>query len=339
MHLASFFYILPLFDTIKKVKNMLDVLIIGGGPAGLYASHLASNSGLSYTLVEASFELGGKLRLFEDKPVYDYPGKDDYIGKDILNQLMHQMHQEKYQKYIKLSTTITSIETIEDGFISTTQDNASILSKYVLITNGGGMFIPRPLGIKDEERFENLHYHIKDASLFKHKKLVMFGGGDTATDWAHYFMKQGSHVTLVHRRDDFRGDESLIQDIKSHTDVYTPYKLLNVTSNDHMISKVSIMHLKTKEVMDIDCDHVFAFYGTIPVKTSPLNDHLELHNQKLIVTTSMETSIKGIYACGNGITYPGKQSMIITAFGEVATAMGSIIYQLYPDKIPSYKRL
>ena len=182
MHLASFFYILSLFDTIKKVKNMLDLLIIGGGPAGLYASHLASNSGLSYSLVEASFELGGKLRLFEDKPVYDYPGKDDYIGKDILNQLIHQMHQEKYQKYIKLSTSITSIETTDDGFISTTQDNASILSKYVLITNGGGMFIPRPLGIKDEERFENLHYHIKDASLFKHKKLIMFGGGDTATD-------------------------------------------------------------------------------------------------------------------------------------------------------------
>ena len=126
------------------------------------------------------------------------------------------MHQEKYLKYIKLSTTITSIETTDDGFISTTQDNASILSKYVLITNGGGMFIPRPLGIKDEERFENLHYHIKDASLFKHKKLIMFGGGDTATDWAHYFMKQGSNVTIVHRRDDFRGDESLIKEIKEN---------------------------------------------------------------------------------------------------------------------------
>ncbi len=96
------------------------------------------------------------------------------LGKDILNQLMHQMHQEKYQKNIKLSTTITSIEKIDYGFISTTQTNETIISKYVLITNGGGMFIPRPLGIKDEESFENLHYHIKDASLFKHKKMVMF---------------------------------------------------------------------------------------------------------------------------------------------------------------------
>ncbi len=152
-------------------------------------------------------------------------------------------------------------------------------------------------------------------------------------------MKQGSNVTLIHRRDDFRGDESLIKDIKEHANVYTPYKLYDVTSNDHLISKVSIMHLKTKEVLDIDCDVVFAFYGTIPVKTSPFNDNLELSNQKLMVSTHMETSVKGIYACGNGITYPGKQSMIITALGEVATAMGSIIYQLYPDKIPSYKRL
>ena len=318
---------------------MLDLLIIGGGPAGLYASHLASNSGLSYTLVEASFELGGKLRLFEDKPVYDYPGKDDYLGKDILNQLLTQMQQDKYLKHIKLSTTITRIEKKEDGFMSTTQDNEIITSKYVLITNGGGMFIPRPLGIQDEERYQNLYYHVKDASLFKHKKMVMFGGGDTATDWAHYFMNQGSDVTLVHRRDDFRGDESLIQDIKENANVYTPYKITDFSSSDHTITSVSVMHLKTKEVISIDCDVVFAFYGTIPIKTSPLNEHLDLINQKMMVNTSMETSIEGIYACGNGITYPGKQSMIITALGEVATAMGSIIYALYPNKIPSYKRL
>ena len=318
---------------------MLDLLIIGGGPAGLYATHLASNSGLSYTLVEASFELGGKLRLFEDKPVYDYPGKDDYLGKDILNQLLTQMQQDKYSKYMKLSTTITKIEKTEDGFISTTQNNDIITSKFVLITNGGGMFIPRPLGIQDEESYQNLYYHVKDASLFKHKKMVIFGGGDTATDWAHYFMKQGSDVTLIHRRDDFRGDESLIQDIKENANVYTPYKISDFSSSDHKITSVSVMHLKTKEVINIDCDVVFAFYGTIPVKTSPLNDALELLNQKLMVNTQMETSVKGIYACGNGITYPGKQSMIVTALGEVATAMGSIIYQLYPDKIPSYKRL
>ena len=152
---------------------MLDLLIIGGGPAGLYATHLASNSGLSYTLVEASFELGGKLRLFEDKPVYDYPGKDDYLGKDILHQLLTQMQQDKYSKHMKLSTTITKIEKTEDGFISTTQDNDIITSKYVLITNGGGMFIPRPLGIQDEERYHNLYYHVKDASLFKYKKMVI----------------------------------------------------------------------------------------------------------------------------------------------------------------------
>lgn len=318
---------------------MLDLLIIGGGPAGLYASHLASNSGLSYTLVEASFELGGKLRLFEDKPVYDYPGKDDYLGKDILNQLLTQMQQDKYLKHMKLSTTITKIEKTEDGFISTTQDNEIITSKYVLITNGGGMFIPRPLGIQDEESYHNLYYHVKDASLFKHKKLVIFGGGDTATDWAHYFMKQGSNVTLVHRRDDFRGDESLIEDIKENANVYTPYKISDVSSSDQKITSVSVMHLKSKEVIQIDCDVVFAFYGTIPIKTSPLNEQLEGMNQKIIVSTSMETSIEGIYACGNGITYPGKQSMIITALGEVATAMGSIIYALYPNKIPSYKRL
>ena len=93
---------------------MLDLLIIGGGPAGLYASHLASNSGLSFTLVEASFELGGKLRLYEDKPVYDYPGFNDTLGKTILNQMLSQMAEPQFNNHIKLMTSIEKIEKTED---------------------------------------------------------------------------------------------------------------------------------------------------------------------------------------------------------------------------------
>lgn len=318
---------------------MLDLLIIGGGPAGIYASHLASNSGLSYTLVEASFELGGKLRLYEDKPVYDYPGFDDTLGKTILNQMIKQMDAPQYNTNIKLMTAIERIEKIEDGFKSYTNHHEEITSKFILITHGGGMFIPRPLNIQDEAALNNLYYHVKDASLYEGKKLVMFGGGDTATDWAHYFIHHGAEVHLIHRRDDFRGDESLLKDIKLNAHVYTPYKFLDAKIKDHTIQSVTITHLKTKEDIEITCDDVFVFFGTIPIKTHPLNSDLALDNNRLMVSTSMETSLQGIFACGNGVTYQGKQSMIITALGEVATAMGSIIYQLYPDKIPSYKRL
>ena len=318
---------------------MLDLLIIGGGPAGLYASHLASNSGLSFTLVEASFELGGKLRLYEDKPVYDYPGFQDTLGKTILNQMLTQMEDPKYQQHITFMTSIESIEKTEEGFISITNHQEKIASKFVLITHGGGMFVPRQLNMKDENHVKNLHYHIKDASLYEGKKLVMFGGGDTATDWAHYYINRGAEVHLVHRRDDFRGDDALLEDIHAMAHVYTPYKFKDATLFDQHVTSVTISHLKTKEDITINCDHVFVFFGTIPVKTHPLHDALELENNRFIVNTSMETSLQGIFACGNGITYPGKQSMIITALGEVATAMGSIVYQLYPDKIPSYKRL
>ena len=318
---------------------MLDLLIVGGGPAGIYASHLASNSGLSYTLVEASFELGGKLRLYEDKPVYDYPGFNDTLGKTILNQMLTQMAESKYNSHVKLMTTIARIEKTEDGFISYTNHQETIASKFIIITHGGGMFVPRPLNIQNEATLNNLYYHVKDASLYEGKKLVMFGGGDTATDWAHYFINHGAEVHLIHRRDDFRGDESLLSEIKVKANVYTPYKFSDASITDHTVKSVTITHLKTKEDIEITCDHVFVFFGTIPIKTHPLNNDLALDNSRLIVSTSMETSLQGIFACGNGVTYPGKQSMIITALGEVATAMGSIIYQLYPDKIPSYKRL
>jgi ferredoxin/flavodoxin---NADP+ reductase len=318
---------------------MLDLLIIGGGPAGLYASHLASNSGLSFTLVEASFELGGKLRLYEDKPIYDYPGFHDTLGKTILNQMVQQMDDPKIKDHIQLMTTIEKIETTPFGFVSYTNHHETIESKFILITHGGGMFVPRPLNIKDEDTLKNLHYHVKDASLYEGKKLVMFGGGDTATDWAHYFIKHDASVYLIHRRDDFRGDETLLSEIKAQAQVYTPYKFSDAKINDQQVMSVTITHLKTKEEIEIPCDDVFVFFGTIPVKTHPLHDDLLMDNNRLVVSTSMETSIKGIYASGNGVTYPGKQSMIITSLGEVATAMGKIVYELYPDKIPSYKRL
>lgn len=318
---------------------MLDLLIIGGGPAGIYATHLASNSGLSYTLVEASFELGGKLRLYEDKPVYDYPGFNDTLGRDILNQMLVQMDAPQYNTHIKLMTSIERIEKTEDGFVSYTNHQDTIHSKFILITHGGGMFVPRPLNIQDEASLKNLSYHVKDASLYEGKKLVMFGGGDTATDWAHYFMNHGAEVHLIHRRDDFRGDESLLNEIKENAHVYTPYKLSDASIKRHTVNFVTISHLKTKEEITIECDHVFVFFGTIPVKTHSLNEELALENNRFMVSTSMETSLQGIFACGNGVIYPGKQSMIITALGEVATAMGNIVYQLYPDKIPSYKRL
>ena len=319
---------------------MIDLLIIGGGPAGLYASHLAKESGLSYTLVEASFELGGKLRLYQDKPIYDMPSHIDILGKTLIDHLYHQMmHQYDDRNTIMMMTHITGIKQTQEGFISMTNHHQMIQSKFIIITHGGGMFVPRPLGIENESDYTNLFYHVEDAKSFIGKHLVMFGGGDTAVDWAHYFISKGSKVSLIHRRDDFRGDENLLQSIKTHAHVYTPYKIQSVESHNKTITSVNITHLKTKETLNIECDDVFVFFGTIPVKTHPLHQGLLVDQDRLIVSTSMETSVSGIYAAGNGVTYKGKQSMIITALGEVATAMGSIIYQLYPDKIPSYKRL
>jgi thioredoxin reductase (NADPH) len=266
------------------------------------------------------------------------PSHLDVLGKTLMDHILNQMIHNNDHNNIRLMTYIKRIQQVENGFISFTNHETNIHSKFILITHGGGMFVPRPLGIEDEGSFKNLFYHVEDASQFLQKKLVIFGGGDSATDWAHYFIKKGSNVTLIHRRDDFRGDARLLEEIQTHATMYTPYKIESVIKDNQRIKSVRISHLKTKDVVSIDCDFVLVFFGTIPIKMHPLHDDLLLENQRLIVSTSMETSIKGIFASGNGVFYPGKQSMIITALGEVATAMGSIIYDLYPDKIPSYKR-
>ena len=208
-------------------------------------------------------------------------------------------------------------------------------AKTIIIATGGGAFKPMPLGLKNESSYKNIIYKIMDSKKYIGKKLVIFGGGDTAIDWAHYFSKKGSKICLVHRREVFRGQEKLLNEIKEDINILTPYKLNEVVGKVN-IKEIKIKNIKTREIKEISCDYILVFFGQkkLVLKEDPFK--IEKDKNGYYVKSNMETSRNGIFAIGNVANYHGKIKMMITGLGEAATSVGAIVELLRPGKKMSY---
>jgi ferredoxin/flavodoxin---NADP+ reductase len=319
------------------MEKILDLIIVGAGPAGIYAGHLAKEANLNYIVLEASSEVGGQVLLYKDKPIYDMPGHVDILGEALVDALLKQATLSHELKRIHLNEEVLEVSLIDQLFQVITS-REKYRSKFVLLTHGGGMMLPKTMGLLHEEATKNISYHVSDPSLYVNQKLILFGGGDSALDWAHYFMNQNTDVTLIHRRHDFRGDERLLSKLKKNIVIKTPYKASSLNINNEMVQSVIIENLETKASEEIQCDHILVFFGSVPKPHQLLLEGVLKKGHKLKVHTTMETSLKGLYASGNGITYEGKLNMITTSLGETATAVGNIIESLYPEKTKSYQK-
>lgn len=312
--------------------EIFDLIVVGSGPAGLYASYLGSLQNLNILILEASQDLGGQMKLFKDKPVYDLPGHININGLEIMNSLSKQVESKNI--LIKYNEEVIKIDGKINDFRITTTKNI-FQTKTIILATGGGLFKPTPLGIKDEKKYNNISYFIEDAKKYIEKKLVIFGGGDTALDWAHFFSFRKSKVSLIHRRDRFRGQELLIEEMKDKVNIYSSFILSEVFGNNK-INEILITNKKTKEQVRIECDEVLVFYGQQKIKKD--NDIFKI-NQDLkgfIVESNMETSKKGIFAIGNVASYKGKVKIMSTGLGEAATAIGSVVEYIYPGKKMTY---
>lgn len=194
--------------------KIYDLIIIGAGPSGIYAGFLSSLHNLNVLILESSTESGGQMKLFLDKPVFDMPGHLNVSGKDIMDFLNKQLYSNNYK--ICYSEEVINIQGNVNDFLIKTK-KSKYRSKTVIIASGGGLFKPMPFGIRNETSYKNIRYEIKDSKKYIGKKLVVFGGGDTAIDWAHFFHKKNSKVSLIHRRNIFRGQEKLLNEIKDRS--------------------------------------------------------------------------------------------------------------------------
>ena len=315
-----------------------DILIIGAGPTGLFAVFEAGLLKLRCHILDSLTQPGGQLtELYPKKPIYDIPGYPEIIAADLVENLLEQI--KPFSPTYTLGETALEIEKLNDGsFIVSTDRGSKINSSIIAIAGGLGTFTPRKPNISNISDFEEkgVLYMIKDPDVFSDKKVLIAGGGDSALDWVIHLSNIAKKVTLVHRRNEFRGaDESVarVQELKNSgkIDVITPGQVTQL-HGEKSLESVSI-EIDTK-IETLNVDYFIPLFGLIP-KLGPIKDWgLTIENNAIKVNNSLDyqTNIEGIYAIGDVNTYPGKLKLILSGFHEAAVMCHSAYSKLNPGK-------
>lgn len=320
-------------SSMTQEKDMYDITIIGGGPVGLFTAFYGGMRQARVKIIESLPQLGGQLTaLYPEKYIYDVAGFPKVQAQDLVNQLKKQM--EPFNPTICLEEVVEQVEKQADSTFILQTNQAVHYTKTIIITAGNGAFQPRKLELEKAEAFEssNLHYFVEDMNRFAGKKVTLFGGGDSAVDWALMLEPIAEKVTLIHRRDKFRAHEHSIERLlHSSVEVKTPYVPAELIG-DNAITQLVIEHAKegTKEIIDVD--DVIVNYGFVsslgPIKTWELG----VEKNAIVVNSKQETNIPGIYAAGDICTYPGKVKLIVAGFGEGPTAVNNAKAYMNPKE-------
>ena len=301
-----------------------DVLIIGAGPTGLFCAHQLGIIGLKCEIVDNLDKIGGQcIELYPDKPIYDIPAIPECTGEELTKNLIEQIKPFNFNFH--LSDRVQEIKKQNNEWIVNTLKGKEFITPNIVIAGGVGSFEPRKFPTKNCEKFEEkaVLYSIKDKNIFKDKKVVIFGGGDSALDWAIELSKN-SKVTLIHRRDEFRGAHSSVEKIKElekekKIEVLTKYSINDVKGSEKLES-VEIKH-EEGQIKSINTDYVLGFFGLIMQLGPILEWGLNIDKKTIPVNTeNFETNHKGIFAIGDICSYPGKLKLILSGFHEGALA-------------------
>jgi len=313
-----------------------DALIIGAGPAGLFCAHQLGIIGLSCEIVDNLDKAGGQcIELYPDKPIYDIPAIPECTGEELTNNLLQQIKPFKIKFH--LNERVEQLKKVNNRWHVKTSGKQEFDVASIVIAGGVGSFEPRKFSLKECEKFEgnSLFYSIKDKSIFKDKTISIFGGGDSALDWA-IELSNISKVNLIHRRDGFSGAESSVQKVKDLNDqgkinLYTKYQLDKI-SGDKNINSVKIKH-DDGEVKEFKTDYVLGFFGLI-MQLGPILDWgLNIDKKTITVNTkNFETNIDGIFAIGDICSYSGKLKLILSGFHEGALAARGCFKYAKPDE-------
>ncbi len=317
-----------------------DILIIGAGPTGLFAVFEAGLLKLKCHLIDALPQAGGQCsEIYPKKPIYDIPGFPEVLAGELVDNLMEQI--KPFQPGFTLGERAQSIEKLQDGsFIVTTNKGTKHHAPIVAIAGGLGSFEPRKPILENLSNFEDkgVAYMIKDPELYRDKKVVIAGGGDSALDWSIFLADVASEVTLVHRRNEFRGaldSVEKVQELKNlgKINLITPGEIVGLKGKDTLESVLIRKMTDAKEDITLEVDAFIPLFGLSP-KLGPIGDWgLEIEKNAIKVDTfDYQTNVPGIYAIGDVNTYPGKLKLILCGFHE-ATLMCQSAYQgIFPDK-------
>lgn len=316
----------------SNVQNQTDLIVIGGGPAGIFAAFYAGMRHASVKLIESMPQLGGQLAaLYPEKYIYDVAGFPKVRAQELVDSLISQMKQ--FPVDVQLEEKVLNVVKKDDRLFEVTTDKQVHTAKAVIITAGAGAFEPKRLDLPEARQYEkkNLHYFIQDLSSFKGKRVLVSGGGDSAVDWAMMLEPVAEQVTLIHRRDKFRAHEHSVEQLmKSKVQVVTPKEITALHGQEY-IEAVTIKDTKSGEEMQMPVDAVIVNYG-FNSSLGPIAEWgIQIESGSIVVDTKMQSNIEGIFAAGDITTYPGKLKLIAVGLGEAPTAVNNAKVYLDPD--------
>ena len=314
----------------------IDVIIIGAGPAGLFAVHQLGIKGLKAVVIDNLDKAGGQcIELYPDKPIYDIPGVPECTGEELTNKLLEQIKPFKTDFYF--NERVNEIMQNKENWVVQTSKNNKFTAPNIMIAGGVGSFEPRKLSLKDAEKFEgkSIFYSVKNKEEFKGKNISIFGGGDSALDWA-LELSEISRVTLIHRRNEFRGAPHTLSKIKKLSEqgklsIKTPCELVSI-EGEKDISAIKIKYEDDK-TETIKTDKILSFFGLI-MKLGPVIEWgLNMDKKHISVNSNnFETNKKGIFAIGDICTYQGKLKLILSGFHEAALASVECFKRARPNE-------
>lgn len=315
-----------------------DVVIVGAGPCGLFQVFELGLLGLSAEVVDSIRQPGGQCtELYPDKPIYDIPGIPVCTGEELTANLMKQI--EPFGAGMHLGDEVSVVRAQDDGFYVETDSGKQFSAKAVVIAAGVGSFQPRALRAKglDEVDEDCVQYRVRDPQQYAGKNLAILGGGDSALDWVVELGRIAKHITLVHRRDEYRAVDATVaamRDLEAAGKVTTieNAKVSELQHDDGVLTGMTVGN-KSKETFQVDVEQMLVFFGLAP-KLGPIAEWgLDINRKTINVDTErFETSTPGIYAIGDINHYPGKKKLILCGFHEAALAAFAIKQRIEPDK-------
>jgi len=316
-----------------------DVVIIGAGPIGLFAVFELGLLDMKTHLIDILDKIGGQCaELYPEKPIYDIPGIPFTSAQGLVDGLMEQI--KPFNPQFHLNEMVEKVEKIGDPLFRVTTDQGEVFeSKIVVIAAGGGSFQPKRPPIPGVEPYEgkSLFYSVRKMEAFRDKRVLIVGGGDSALDWTLNLAPIAKHLTLLHRRSEFRAAPDSVNKMMALAgEGKIDFVLGQVTALQGEGGQLHKAVVKTNEgsLFEIACDALLPFFG-LTMKLGPVaNWGFELKNNELIPveTAAFETSVPGIFAIGDINWYPGKLKLILSGFHEGALMAQKAYHYVYPEK-------
>ena len=313
-----------------------DVVIIGAGPIGLFAVHQLGIKGLKSEVIDNLDKAGGQcIELYPDKPIYDIPAVPECSGKSLTDNLLKQI--KPFGSKIHLNERVQEIKEEKGLWTLKTSNKKTFTTPNIIIAGGVGSFEPRKLPLKELMKFENksVFYSVTNKTLFKNKKISIFGGGDSALDWALEFAKY-SKVTLIHRRNEFRGAPHTLKELEKlkkdgKITIKTPFQIDSINKG----KEIKFIKIKNNDdkIEKIETDIVLGFFGLI-MQLGPIAEWgLNMDKKTIKVNTqNFQTNKSGIFAIGDICSYPGKLKLILSGFHEAALASVECFKRARPNE-------